>query len=87
MAQLKFQTEWSEEQGSSPVSTAREGAMAINSPARMLQKLLDERNGQLAEPHVERWSQRRAVAFITASASALWMAILIIGATAAKAFA
>jgi hypothetical protein len=87
MAQLKLKTEWSEEQEALPIVTARDGATAVQSPARMLQQLLDERNGQLPEPHVERWSQRHAVAFILASASALWMAILIAGATAAKALA
>lgn len=86
MAQRKFQTEWTEDQGATPVSTAREGATAVQSPARMLQQLLDERNGQMVDTYAERWSHRRAVAFITASASALWMAILVAGATAAKAF-
>jgi hypothetical protein len=87
MAQRKIQAEWSEQQDSSPVATAREGTMAVQSPARLLQQLLDERNGQLPEPQVERWSQRRAVAFILASASALWMAILIAGTEVAKALA
>ncbi|QJU57855.1 hypothetical protein HL653_08675 [Sphingomonas sp. AP4-R1] len=86
MAQRKLKTEWAEEQGS-PLSTAREGVMAVQSPARLLQQLLDERNGQLPDPHVELWSHRRAMAFIVASASALWMAILIAGATAATALA
>jgi hypothetical protein len=87
MAQLKRKTEWSEGQEALPIVTAREGAAAVQSPARILQQLLEEHKGQLPDPHVERWSQRRAMAFILASASALWMAILVAGATAAKALA
>jgi hypothetical protein len=87
MAQRKLKTDWTEHQDATPVAAAREGAMAVQSPARLLQQLLDERNGVLPEPHVERWSQRRAVAFIAASASALWMAILTTAAHVVKAVA
>jgi hypothetical protein len=87
MAQRKLKNEWSEQPGGSPVATAHDGATAVQSPARLLQQLLDERNAAFPEPHVERWSQRRAVAFMVAAASGLWIAILVAGAQAAKALA
>lgn len=87
MAQRKLEKEWSEQPGGSPVAAAREGAMAVQSPARLLQRLLDERNAAFPDPHVERWSQRRALAFMVAAASGLWIAILVAGAQAAKALA
>ncbi|MDO6416474.1 hypothetical protein Q4F19_18975 [Sphingomonas sp. BIUV-7] len=84
MAQRKYKTEWTEQQGNAPVAAARDGAMSVQSPARLLQQMLDERNAQLLEPQVDRWSQRRAVAFMAASASALWLAILAAGTQIAK---
>ncbi|PZU09196.1 hypothetical protein [Sphingomonas sp.] len=83
MAQRNLKTEWSDPQDMAPVAAARDGAMAVQSPARLLQQLLDERSA-VPEPHVERWSHRRSVAFIAASASALWLAILAAGAQIAK---
>ena len=87
MAQRKINSEWSDEQGESRVTAAREGAMVVQSPARLLQQLLDERNAAFPDPQVERWSQRRAVAFMVAAASTLWIAILVAGAQAAKVLA
>jgi hypothetical protein len=84
MAQRKYQTDSSEQQGASSVASPRESSMSVQSPARVLQRLLDERNSAFPEPHVERWSQRRTVAFLVASASALWLAILVAGAQAAR---
>ena len=86
MAQRKINTEWSEEQAARVVA-ARESSMAVQSPARLLQQLLDERNAAFPEQHVERWSQRRAVAFMVAAASGLWIAILVAGAQAARVLA
>ena len=52
------------------------------SPAHQLQRLLEDR--ALVEPEVERWSQRRALAFIMVSASALWLAIIATGVKAVQ---
>ena len=87
MAQRKLNNEWSDQPGGSPVASARDGATAIQSPARLLQQLLDERNAAFPEQHVERWSQRRALAFMVAAASGLWIAILVAGAQAARVLA
>jgi len=79
MAQRKYKTERSEQHH------ARENAATVASPTRILHQLLDERRGALPEPHVDRWSQRRALMFIAVSASMLWAAILVAGAQTASA--
>jgi hypothetical protein len=79
MAQRKYKTEWSEQHH------ARESVATVASPTRILQRLLDERRGAMPETHVDRWSQRRALLFITISASMLWVAILVAGAQTASA--
>jgi len=85
MAQRKMKADWKvSEPAAQPAAAAMEAAP---SPARMLQQLLEERNAEYPEPHVEKWSQRRALAFIVTSAAALWMALLVAGAEAAKALA
>lgn len=88
MAQRKIKTSWeAPEQPAQPVQTAMDATLAAPSPARMLQRMLEERSLEQAQPGVAKWSQRRALAFIVTSAAALWMALLVAGAEAAKALA
>jgi hypothetical protein len=50
------------------------GAAVAGSPAHLLQQQLQ--GGFAAEPHVDRWSPRRALALIVGSSIALWFAII-----------
>jgi len=84
MPQRKIKADWeAAEQPAKPAQAAMDATFAQPSPARMLQQLLEERSLE----QVEKWSQRRALAFIVTSAATLWMALLVAGAEAVKAFA
>jgi hypothetical protein len=52
------------------------GAIAAPSPARALQEQLELRTGTAFE---DKWSARRSLALIIASASMLWLAVLAAG--------
>jgi hypothetical protein len=52
------------------------GAMAAPSPARALQERLEMSAGMAIE---DKWSPRRSLALIVASASMLWLAVLALG--------
>ena len=52
------------------------GAFAAPSPARALQEQLEQRTGSAFE---DKWSARRSLALIVASASMLWLAVLAAG--------
>lgn len=67
------------------LTTNLDGATAAPSPARALQMQLELRTAPL--PDVAKWSARRRLAFIVASASTLWLAIIGAGATAVHAIA
>ena len=56
----------------------------LPSPARALQMSLEALTAPL--PEEEKWSARRSLAFMVASASTLWLAIIAAGATAVHAF-
>lgn len=60
------------------LSTDLHGAFAAPSPARALQQQLEMRTAAL--PDVEKWSARSRLAFILASASGLWLAVIGAGA-------
>ncbi|WP_174275078.1 hypothetical protein [Sphingomonas bacterium] len=80
MAAPKHKIEWSAPE-EAPSAGARGTVVAGQMPARALQNLLSEHAGVLAEPHADRWSQRRALTFIVASATALWAALIVIAHT------
>ena len=60
-------------------------AVAAPSPARALQMQLEARTS--AQPDIAKWSSRRKLAFIIASASTLWLAVISAGAGAVHALA
>lgn len=85
MAAAKQKIEWPvNATAASSGGSDRAGAHAP-SPARALQRLLDQRTAPVEE--VERWSRRRQIAFIAVSATALWAAILEIASQAVRAIA
>lgn len=55
------------------------GATPMPSPARMLQQQLELQAIAAFPPELEKWSQRRRLAFLVASASSLWLAVLAAG--------
>lgn len=57
-----------------------DGVAAMPSPARSLQQQLEIHAASRMVPHVEKWSPRRALAFIVAASAALWLALIIAGA-------
>ncbi|WP_404712676.1 hypothetical protein [Sphingomonas sp. MMS24-J13] len=57
-----------------------DGVAAMPSPARSLQQQLEMHAGSQMLPHGEKWSPRRALAFIVAASAALWMALIVAGA-------
>ncbi len=57
-----------------------DGVAAMPSPARSLQQQLEMHAANQILPHVEKWSPRRALAFIVAASAALWMALIVAGA-------
>ena len=58
--------------------------LATPSPALALQQHLAQRAVAASAPHVEKWSPRRSLALIVSASAAMWLAILMIGAAAAK---
>jgi hypothetical protein len=71
MAVPKQKIEWQPDEAPRAIGPA--GQM----PARALQQLLTEQAGVSAEPHVDRWSRRRSLAFIVTSATALWAGLIV----------
>jgi hypothetical protein len=57
-----------------------DGVAAMPSPARSLQQQLEMHAANQILPHVEKWSPRRALAFIVAASAALWLALIVAGA-------
>ena len=58
------------------VSSNLAGAISAPSPARALQEQLELRTGISVE---DKWSPRRSLALIVASATLLWLAVLALG--------
>lgn len=71
MAVPKQKIEWQSDEA--PRAAGPAGQM----PARALQQLLNEQTGRFAEPELDRWSRRRSLAFIVASATVLWAALIV----------
>ena len=69
MAVPKQNLEWQSEEA------PRVATPAGQMPARALQQLLNEQ--VMAEPNIDRWSRRRSLTFIAASATALWAALIV----------
>ncbi len=66
------------------LSTELDRVAPAPSPALALQQQLAERAIAIAAPDTDKWSPRRSLALIVAASVALWMAILLAGAEAAK---
>ena len=64
-----------------------DGLAAIASPARRLQEQLERHAVEQGTSKIEKWSQRRAVAFMIGASAALWMALIVAGAQVAHAIA
>jgi hypothetical protein len=60
---------------------------ASPSPARALQQQLEMHASEQHLPDIQKWSPRRALAFIVMSAAALWMALIVAGAQVVRAIA
>jgi hypothetical protein len=60
-----------------------DGVAAMPSPARSLQQQL-EMHAASQVLQGEKWSPRRALAFIVAASAALWMALIVAGAEIAR---
>ncbi len=64
-----------------------DGVAAMHSPARSLQQQLEMHAANQILPHVEKWSPRRALAFIVATSAVLWMGLIVAGAELVRLFA
>ena len=68
----------------SPLTGDVDGFSATPSPARALQHKLELHTAEQALGNIEKWSPRRALAFIIAASAALWMALILAGAEVAR---
>jgi len=66
------------------LSAELEGLAATPSPALALQQHLAQRAIVAPAADVAKWSPRRSLALIVSASAALWLAILMAGAEAAK---
>jgi hypothetical protein len=66
------------------LSAELEGLTAAPSPALALQQQLAHRTIATSAAGIEKWSPRRSLALIVSASAALWIAILMTGAEAAK---
>ena len=64
-----------------------EGMASAPSPARALQEQLERSHSAATAHDLEKWSPRKTLAFIVASSMALWMAVLVAGASVSHALA
>lgn len=66
------------------LSAELEGFAAAPSPALALQQTLAQRAIAAPAAGIDKWSPRRSLALIVSASAALWIAILMMGAEAAK---
>ena len=66
------------------LSTELEGLAGAPSPALALQQQLAQRAVMAPAANVQKWSPRSSLALIVSASAALWLAILMAGAEAAK---